>query len=493
MPGDYGGGVIPVPIPNTEVKPSNVDGTASVKRGRVESRRAFFLFLILDNARYRLYNSFMDIAFGHTNMDLDCLGSLILLKKLFPQYRLVRSNQIHPVARNLYEFYEAYFDFINPKEFGSSVIDNIIIVDTCMAESVKEYFSCIRNSSPGIYIIDHHPTDNCNILGARLEAGVAGANTSIIGKMAMKHGITLRSEEATIALTGIYADTGRLIYENVTREDYEVAAWLLDMGASLKLVKSFLETIKEDEQVAVMNRVLAIKEEHIIQGHSILFSYLEIEENISGLAAVVEKVMEIENPDAYFAVFYVQKIKKILLIARSQKERIDLHYLLQEYGGGGHQSAASARISDREGPAFLNELMTHLEKSLEPAVRARDIMTRDVHTINETNSLLDVSMLLEEINHSGLPVLNDRGEVAGYIGLRDIMKGRRAGTMNAPVSAFMTRPAITADCSITMREVERIFYKYHIGHLPILENNKLAGLITRYDYLEYQKRKWVKE
>ena len=42
MPGDYGGGDIPVPIPNTEVKPSNADDTASLSRGKVGRRQAFF-------------------------------------------------------------------------------------------------------------------------------------------------------------------------------------------------------------------------------------------------------------------------------------------------------------------------------------------------------------------------------------------------------------------------------------------------------------------
>ena len=41
MPGDYGGGDIPVPIPNTEVKPSNADDTASLRGGKVGRRQAF--------------------------------------------------------------------------------------------------------------------------------------------------------------------------------------------------------------------------------------------------------------------------------------------------------------------------------------------------------------------------------------------------------------------------------------------------------------------
>jgi len=431
----------------------------------------------------------MDIAFGHTNMDMDCLGSLILLKKIYPQYRLVRSMQIHPVARNLFEFYEVYFDFLAPKDLENEQINNIIIVDTCMAERVKEYFRFIRKSTPEIRIIDHHPTDNCNILGARIDEGRAGANTSLVGKLAMERGIKLQSEEATIALAGIYADTGRLIFENVCRKDYEVAAWLIDMGASLKLVKSFLETVKEDEQIAVLNRILMNKTERIIQGHSILFSFLELDENVSGLAAVVEKVMEIENSDAYFAVFFLPRSKTVLLIARSRKERIDLHYLLQVYGGGGHQFAASARINNCDGFSFFEELQAYLEKSLVPAVRARDIMTKDVCFITENKTLMEASMLLEEINHTGVPVLNDRGDIAGFLHLKDIMKGRKAGVMQSPVSAYMSKPAITAESSLTMREVERLFYRHHIGHLPVTENNRLAGILTRYDYLQYQKRK----
>ena len=43
MPGDYGGGVIPVPIPNTEVKPSNADDTASLRGGKVGHCQAFFI------------------------------------------------------------------------------------------------------------------------------------------------------------------------------------------------------------------------------------------------------------------------------------------------------------------------------------------------------------------------------------------------------------------------------------------------------------------
>jgi tRNA nucleotidyltransferase (CCA-adding enzyme) len=53
----------------------------------------------------------------------------------------------------------------------------------------------------------------------------------------------------------------------------------------------------------------------------------------------------------------------------------------------------------------------------------------------------------------------------------------------------MSRNVISSDASITMREVERLFYKYHIGHLPIMEDGRVAGIVTSWDFLEYQKRR----
>ena len=420
-------------------------------------------------------------------MDLDCLGSLILVKKLFPDHALVRSRIIHPAAYSLYNLYKAYFNFLNPKDLEKETIDHIIIVDTSSAERVKEYFYCIHNSNPRITIYDHHPGETCDIPGAELAGKNWGANTSYLGRLAMERGITLESEEATIALTGIYADTGRLITENVCREDLVVSAWLVSMGASLRLVKSFLETIREDDQILTLNQLLLVAEKKQIRGQEILLSYLEIEENIPGLAPVVEKIMDIENPDAYFAVFFVRKNSTILVIARSQQPQIDLHVLLGHYGGGGHPLAASLMLRSQEGPLFYDNFLNYLERSLAPATCARDVMTRNVFTINENISVMNASMYMEETNHTGLPVLNNNGKLTGFIGLRDIMKARRVSQMHAPASAYMAKNIISSHPDITMREVERLFYKHRIGHLPILEDDTLTGIVTRGDFLEYKK------
>jgi tRNA nucleotidyltransferase (CCA-adding enzyme) len=149
--------------------------------------------------------------------------------------------------------------------------------------------------------------------------------------------------------------------------------------------------------------------------------------------------------------------------------------------------AASARLANRAGRDFFSEFCLHLEKSLTPATRAGDIMTRTNFAINENASLLEASLLLEKKELSGVPVVDAKDRLIGFIGLENIMKGRKAGAMQAPVSAYMSKPAISAEASITMREVERIFYKHHIGRLLIVEDDKLQGILTRWDYLQHQK------
>ncbi|MBI9104056.1 MAG: CBS domain-containing protein [Spirochaetales bacterium] len=429
----------------------------------------------------------MKIAIGHTNMDLDCLGSLILAKRLFRDHKIVKSRLIHPVARNLYNLYQNHFDFINPKDLAGQKIEEIKILDTSSWGRVKEYFSHISDSDPRIDIYDHHPAENCDILGATLHQSSFGSNTTHLATMIMNQGIELTTEEATIALTGIYADTGKFIHENVKAEDMRAAAFLIESGASLKLVKSFLATIKDDEQREILHAITKNLVTREIQGHSILLSYMELEENAQGLAAVVEKVLDLENPDAYFAIFYIKRSQTALLIARSQKERIDLHDILHVYGGGGHHLAGSAKVKAAEGVHFFDDFCLFLENTLIPAARAVDIMTAEVNSINENETLLEASIYLEKIEHTGLPVTDNEGMIAGFLSLRDIMKGRKADQMHAPVKAYMTRKIITASPTITIREIERIFYKYHIGHLPIVDDKKLLGIVTRWDYLQFRR------
>ncbi|MBN1499049.1 MAG: CBS domain-containing protein [Spirochaetes bacterium] len=429
----------------------------------------------------------MKIIVGHSNMDLDCLGSMALARYIYPDHKLVVSRLIHPVAKNLFNLYQNHLTCIYPEDLEGTEIDDIVIVDTRSRKRVDEYFRFIPDFTGKISIWDHHPAETQDIEADEIHQAAYGSNTTLIGLELIKRNSTISVEDATIGLAGIYADTGNFTHENVRSEDFEVASYLLKNGASVAMVKNLLKVLKEKYQITLFHEILNRLTYKTINGNLVLMSYIEIENNESGLAAVVEKIFEIENPDAIFCVFHVTKSSNTMIIARSKLDSINLNGILAEFGGSGHSKAASALVKKKSGMMVYGLLEEHLKSILEHAIIASDIMEKNVLTVNEEKSLIDASKLMESKMIGGLPVVSKVGQLVGYITLRDIMKGRKNNAMDSPVKCYMSRNLVTADGNTTIREVEAILYSNNIGHLPIVKGKSIVGLVTRSHLLDFFK------
>ncbi len=430
----------------------------------------------------------MNIIIGHTNMDLDCFGSMALIRYLYPDYKLVQSHLVHPAARNLFNLYRYRFNFINAKDLKGQTIENIVIVDTRSKNRVKEYFEYIENVTGQIIVYDHHPGDENDIEGAVINTGEYGANVTFIGLELMKQGIRVEPEDATIALTGIYSDTGNFQHENITNEDFKVASYLIENNASIKLVKKLQESLIDKQQVSLFHEILNRLTHKNINGHTMVLSYLEMDSQIGGLAAVIEKIFDVERSEAIFCVFHFRDTGNSLIIARTKHDDIKLNKILKTFGGGGHERAASALIKDQSGMMVFANLEEHLKMSIAPAIVAEDIMVSSVEVIKENMTLLEASMFLENINHTGAPVLTQKGEIIGLLTLRDIMKGRKNNQMNSTIKGYMSTNLVTATKDVTITQIEELLFQNNIGHLPIVRGKSLLGIITRTDYLKYMSK-----
>ncbi len=427
----------------------------------------------------------MNIIIGHTNMDLDCIGSMVLARRLNPGYVAVRSRLIHPVAQNLYNIYQPVIDFRTIEEVKSGPVENIIVVDTRSMGRVNEFASLIGTCTGTITIYDHHPADSSDIPKATVCGNSCGANTTYFAIELMRCGVILSPDEATIALAGIFADTGNFIHESVCMEDFMAASFLMDQKASLAVVARILKTLKEEHQISLFHQILNEMVYQDIHGNLVGLSYVVMERQAGGLAAVVEKVFDVENVDALFTVFSFQEEKSVLIIARSRHDRIAVNELLKRFGGGGHERASSALVKSRPGGEVFREFMTHIDESLVPAAVASSLMTRDVRVIEQNWTLLEASMFLESGNLTGAPVVDGEGRLSGIITLRDIMKGRKASQMHAPVRGYMTKKPITGTECTTERELEDIFFRRGVGQIPIVNGDAIVGIITRTDYLNH--------
>ncbi|MDC7223157.1 MAG: CBS domain-containing protein [Spirochaetales bacterium] len=427
----------------------------------------------------------MKILVGHANMDLDCFGSLALARYLYPRYIPVKSRLIHPMAKPLYALYQDHLSFMPSRELKGEQVEKMVVFDTRNAAKIREYMDYIKPFKAEVEVYDHHVHNECDIPGAVLHEAPYGSNTTLVAEALMSRDITIPHDAATIALTGIFSDTGSFTHENVHPRDFEAARWLLHQGASIKMVKQFLKVWHRDMQIDIFHKILNSVSFRNVHGYSILFCHIYLDDQVGGLSDVVQKVFDVENADAIFAVFSFQKRKRTLIIGRSRHDSIDLSQLLKNWGGGGHPKAASATIKELVERDFTNTLRRYLREVLVPACNVSDIMTRDVKVITDSFSVLESSLFLEQIDHTGVPVVDEKECLVGFISLRDISKARVAGQMKASVRGYMTHKLYTVPPDASLRDLERMFLDYNVGHVPVVSDNRVMGIVTRSDYLKH--------
>lgn len=420
---------------------------------------------------------------GHANMDLDCLGSMVLAAALYPDHTPVRSRLTQPAVKEALTVYHYEIPLLTIKEIKGVRPQSLIVVDTRSKGRIREVLDAFGDVPLETIIYDHHKNEDADIPGARLIPASEGAQASHMALLCRDAHLSIPSEVATIALAGIYADTGNFTHNSTTMEDFEAVVWLKKQGASLKMVRRFLRPLREPFQADLFHRILGNLSWRRFRGHEVGLSRVVLEEQVSGVAEVVDRVFAAEPVDVLIVLVDIQNKNHHLLIGRSRKERFNLLDVLAEFGGRGHIAAASALI--KEDLDVWDALLRSLETVPVDALTAEDLMSKDVTFLSPKTQIMDASMLFEETGFSGAPVLDTDGNVVGVFSLKDVSKARKAGAMHAPISAYMARRFVSCAPSDTIREVERHMLGHNVGHLPVLDGTKLLGIITRGDYKKF--------
>ena len=107
-------------------------------------------------------------------------------------------------------------------------------------------------------------------------------------------------------------------------------------------------------------------------------------------------------------------------------------------------------------------------------------VVRDPTTIRSSKSIAELKQLTDELNISGMPVVDD-GDLKGIVTSRDF---RYADNMDAAVSSIMT-PAeklITVSEGTDQEEVKKLMYENRIEKILVIdETGSLSGLVTMKD------------
>ncbi len=117
---------------------------------------------------------------------------------------------------------------------------------------------------------------------------------------------------------------------------------------------------------------------------------------------------------------------------------------------------------------------------------ARHIMTANPTTVSPDSHLEDVIELLVKLSWSGVPVVDDDGQLVGVISelaLFDVLFD--PALKSACVRDHMSRTVYTVDELDPLGHVAHMFALYGIRRLPVMSGDRVTGLISRRDLLKF--------
>ncbi|SEF16844.1 CBS domain-containing protein [Jiangella alba] len=117
-------------------------------------------------------------------------------------------------------------------------------------------------------------------------------------------------------------------------------------------------------------------------------------------------------------------------------------------------------------------------------MRVDEIMTNPTITDSTTGTLRSAAEQMWR-QQTGSVVIVEGDEIVGIITERDVMRavGRGADPDEAPITEVMTREVITAEPGTHVREAARLMAQHWIRHLPIVDDGKLAGILSQRDVI----------
>ncbi len=424
----------------------------------------------------------MDIITSHTNADFDALASMVAAKKLYPEATIVFAGSQEKNMRDF--FLESAFYALETarlKNIAVEKITKLIIVDNRNPARIGKLAGALGRPGVSVVVYDHHPASEGDIRGDVEIVQEVGATTTIMVELLQQNKVAITPAEATILALGIYEETGSLTFVSTTERDALAAAYLIAQGAQLNVVSDFLSRELTVEQVAVLNELVTSAQSYEINGVPVVIAAMATPRYVPDLANLAHKIRETESLDTLFLV--VQMGDRTHLIARSRIPSVNVGRVLEEFGGGGHASAASAVARDMTYLQARERLIDILKRHITPGRIASEIMTAPVKTVPLGSTIHAAGEAMTRFSVNVLPVV-EKDRYLGIITREVVQKALFHGLGEQAVESFMTSGGPTAAPDMPMDQVERIMIEEHQRFIPVLERGgAILGAITRTDLL----------
>lgn len=131
----------------------------------------------------------------------------------------------------------------------------------------------------------------------------------------------------------------------------------------------------------------------------------------------------------------------------------------------------------------------HLEKASAPSnswgnLTAANLMQRRVETLSSSMALEEAVQAFSRSHHRGFPVV-DEGKLVGIVTQSDLsdLSRRPAKAGAITLADIMTPKPVTVHPSDSLTQVLFLLNRFNLSRLPVTEEHKLVGIITRADII----------
>ena len=420
----------------------------------------------------------MDIILTHERTDFDGLASVLGAYLLDQNLTPVLPRQLNRNVEAFLTLYGADLPFIDPRDLPGEPIESVCLVDTQSMTSIKGMVKDLK-----VQVIDHHPLRSDLPAAWDQTIREIGATATIFVQAIQEREVHLSPIEATLLLLGIYEDTGSLAYIRTTAEDIFAAGILVERGASLSIVSDYINHPLSISQQCVYEDLRANSENLIIHGHSLIIAQADatnLEEELSSLA---HKLRDLLDPDALFLL--LTTASGVQIIARSMTDHIDVNEVLSTFeGGGGHTRAAAALVSNASVQDIYKLLVKILPQYVKPAIRAKDIMSKDPQTLSPDTPVEEVAEMMLRFGFEGYPVV-ENDEILGLVTRRAVDRAL-VHELKVTAASIMEAGNVRVFPADSIEHIQEMMMESGWGQIPVVSSRskKIVGIITRTDLIK---------
>jgi tRNA nucleotidyltransferase (CCA-adding enzyme) len=182
---------------------------------------------------------------------------------------------------------------------------------------------------------------------------------------------------------------------------------------------------------------------------------------------------------------------RIYLIGRSRLEEVNVAEIASEFGGGGHPTAASATVKGMVLVEAHDRLMRTLKEVVRPKRAARDVMVYPVKTVEPEQTLEEAGEILSRYNLNILPVFQNE-KVIGLISKQVVEKAVRHGLKGSLVKEYMTSEFSMVSPDVPFSRVQELIIGQNQSLLPVVEKDRLVGTISVGDVMRVLQEEMIK-